>query len=39
MVSVQTPFSVSQDLTVESKPQLNAFFPVLENMACETLAV
>ena len=39
MVLVQTPFSTSQDLTVESKPQLNDVFPVLEKTAFDTLAV
>ena len=39
MVLVQTPFSTSQDLTVESNPQLNADFPVLEKATFETLAV
>lgn len=39
IVLVQTPFSTSQDLTVESNPQLNAASPVLEKAAFETLAV
>jgi len=39
MVFVQTPFSTSHDLTVESNPQLNATFPVLEKTAFEILAV
>ena len=39
MVLVQRAFSTSHDLTVESNPQLNAVFPVLEKTAFETLAV